>query len=131
MLLDQGRQHQVRPFDPRAAPAKASGVGLTFDGIELVAPFEPHAPGLSQQQSVGSLIGTGGQLLAGIAIEVLAQPGLAELIGIGVQAVLRAGVGHPRLGKERAAGGIVFGEGPSPLEGLGLSDEADPSPGFP
>jgi hypothetical protein len=94
-------------------------------------PYAPHAAGLPEQQPVGGLIGTGGEFLAGIAVEVVAQPGLAQLICIGMQAVLRTGEGPPGLGKERAPSRILFGQGASPVEGLGLADEADAPFGFP
>ena len=130
-LLDQGRQHQVRPLDPRAAPADPARIGLPFDGVQLLTALEAHAPGFPQQQSVGGLIGARGELLTGVTVQVLAQPGLPELIGIGMQGVFRAGRGCPGLGKERAPGRITFGERACSLEGPGLSDEADPPFGFP
>jgi hypothetical protein len=53
-----------------------------------LASLEPHSASLAPQQPIGGAVGPTGQRLDDEAVQVLAQPGLAELLGVGVQRVL-------------------------------------------
>ena len=130
MPVQPCRQHQPVPLHAISAPADATRVGLAFHRVQLVPAFEADASGGAQEQTVGSSIGTGGELLAGIAVKVIAQPGLAELIGIRMHAILGAGKGRSSLGEQRAASGIVSLQGAGALEGFGLADQPHASFGF-
>ncbi len=117
------RKHQPRPFHMVPAPAEAAGVGLALDRVQLVPAFEPHPAGFAQQQQVGGAVGAAGQGLDDEAVQMLPQPGLAELLGVGVQRILGKAVLGTRLAKERLARGIVTGQCPGVLEGFGLAHQ--------
>ena len=80
-------------------------VGFPLHAVHLVPPLEPHPVGLAQQQPVGRAIGACPQFLAGVAIEVLAHPGLTELIRVGLEGRVGKAVLSARLSKEPCAFG--------------------------
>ncbi len=93
-------------------------------------PHAPHPAGLAQQQPVGSAVGAARQRLDDQAVQVLSQPGMPELLGIGVQRVLRAVVLGTRFAKAHLSCGIVARQGPGVLEGLGLADQLHAAAGL-
>ena len=86
----------------------------------------PHAPdpaGLPHEQPIGGLIGARGQRLDGEAVQVLPQPGVPELLGVGVQRILRAGVLGARLPEALLPRGIIAGQRSGVLVGFGLAHQ--------
>ena len=86
---------------------------------------------LPSEQPIGGAVGPTGQRLDGQAVQMLPQPGVAELLGVGVQRVLREGVLGARLAKARLARGIVAGQRPGVLEGFGLAHQPHASARLP
>ena len=78
---------QSLPLHVRPAPAGAAGVGLALDGVQLVPALEPDPAGLPQEQPIGGAVRATGEGLDDEAVQMLAQPGMAELLGRGVQGV--------------------------------------------
>jgi hypothetical protein len=83
--IEPGGHHQPAPLQVVDAPAQARGIGLALHAVELVPPFEAHPFGAAHQQPVGGAIGTRGELLEDVAVQMLAQPGVPELLGIRLQ----------------------------------------------
>jgi hypothetical protein len=120
---DAGRHHQPAPLDAVPTPADAAGIGLALHAVQLRFALEAHPFGAAQQQPVGSAIGARRQPLEDVTVQMLAQPGVAKLLGIRLQRVVREGMLCPGRAKEGRALRVVPGKRPSPLEGFGLAHQ--------
>ena len=93
---------QSPPLHPVPAPAGAAGGGLALHRVELVPTLEPDPASLAQQQPVGGAVGPSGQCLDRQAVQVRSQPGVPELLGVGVQRILRKAVLSARASRKHS-----------------------------
>jgi hypothetical protein len=125
--IEQGWHHQPAPLQVVCAPAHAIGIGLALDTIQLVPATRPapawRGPGAAGWRHHRP---ASRARCEDVAVQMLAQPGVAELLGIRLQRVVREGVLLPGRSKEGRALGVVPGEGPRPLEGFGLAHQLHP-----
>ena len=85
--VDEHGQFQPKPSDRVLAPEYSAGVGLAFDRVKPTLAFEAWLATLAKRKLLGGEVGAGGDLLDGVAIQMLAQPGMAKLNGVGVQVI--------------------------------------------
>jgi hypothetical protein len=82
-LVDTRGHHQPQPCDMLSAPALATVMGLALHGVDLVCALAAHAPGFAHQEPIGRAIGTSGELVEHVTVQLLPEPGLQERLGIG------------------------------------------------
>ena len=57
-------------------PPDATAVGLAFDRVQLVPPFEAYTSRCAQEQPIRGAIRSAGTFLEGQAVEMVSQPGM-------------------------------------------------------
>ena len=85
--VNVGRQLQPRPPDPFLPPPDAAGVGLAFHRVEPTLALETRFPLLANGELLHGQESSRGCLLDRQAVQMFAQPGMPELLGVDMQVV--------------------------------------------
>ena len=81
VYVDDGTQREIAPNNVVPRPADAGRVGLALDRRKGSFRLVAWTPLLPNGMLLGSLEGTGGDSLDGVSVEVVAQPGVGDVLG--------------------------------------------------
>lgn len=108
MAVDEGRI-QPKPAHRALSPEDARRVRFSLHRVEPAATLEAWAAALTDLKRTNGLVGTCGEFLDRVRIQVFTEPRVAELHGVAVQGILA----QAELGIQRSEGRLAFGRWPS------------------
>jgi hypothetical protein len=90
--IEQRGEQETRPCNPITAPADAARGGFSLHAVQLVPPLDRTRFAWPSSKRLAARYARVPPFLAGVASEVRAQPGLAELISVGLEGIIGQGV---------------------------------------